>query len=406
MGPGELVRRSRRVGLGLLVESEARLAGILLEYEIPARPGRIAAERGSSLSAKPANTTSGATSPRNIGASRDAASSVPIGVRARGVDRRRRITAQQFAADEQHELAGRRRGGACQGRAAPHVDIGGMSDSVSGVPRWPRVPELAERCAGQVGRELAPQQLAAELVVEADHVGLDHPRRRLQQRDAVGLECSTPGQEQLRRDLAAARRTSARRTRAGAHRRQWVRARPRACRRRRSAASRAPARSSRARADQQPACERLRRHRGPRVSTAGDAWPSTVIVTIPIGAPAGGDIAIRRPPAGNRSGRVAPRRAARSCPAGWRADASRPTRPPRARGSRAVPRRRSASRPRSRVRRLRHRQQLRRRHLLQVALMSTPPSSRASCARRSSALASRLLQPGPMRAPSAAPGAR
>ena len=47
------------------------------------------------------------------------------------------------------------------------------------------VPELAEVAAALVGRVLAPQQLARELVVEPDHVGLDEALVGLDQRDAV-----------------------------------------------------------------------------------------------------------------------------------------------------------------------------------------------------------------------------
>ena len=64
-----------------------------------------------------------------------------------------------------------------------------MSASASGSPGWPLTSQNWRNAVpASDGGELAPQQLAAELVVEAGHVGLDHPRRRLQQRDAVGLD--------------------------------------------------------------------------------------------------------------------------------------------------------------------------------------------------------------------------
>ena len=79
-------------------------------------------------------------------------------------------------------------------RSRGHVCSGGMSRSCSrrspgrrplGSRTLRHVPELAEVAAALVGRVLAPQQLARELVVEADHVGLDEALVGLEQRDAV-----------------------------------------------------------------------------------------------------------------------------------------------------------------------------------------------------------------------------
>ena len=47
------------------------------------------------------------------------------------------------------------------------------------------VPELAEVAAALVGGIAAPQELAGELVIEPDHVGLDEALIGLDQRDAV-----------------------------------------------------------------------------------------------------------------------------------------------------------------------------------------------------------------------------
>ena len=47
------------------------------------------------------------------------------------------------------------------------------SSRLVGVEEAAHVPELAEGGAALVGRVLAPQQLARELVVEPDHVRLD-----------------------------------------------------------------------------------------------------------------------------------------------------------------------------------------------------------------------------------------
>ncbi len=59
------------------------------------------------------------------------------------------------------------------------------------------IPELAEVAAALVGRILAPQQLAGELVVEANHIRLDELLIRLQQRDAVLLDQLDIRQKQL-----------------------------------------------------------------------------------------------------------------------------------------------------------------------------------------------------------------
>ena len=72
-----------------------------------------------------------------------------------------------------------------------------MSASASASPGWPLTSQNWRNAVPvERGGELAPQQLAAELVVEPGHVGLDHPRRGLQQRDAVGLDVLDAGQEQ------------------------------------------------------------------------------------------------------------------------------------------------------------------------------------------------------------------
>ena len=63
------------------------------------------------------------------------------------------------------------------------------------------VPELPEVAAALVGRVLAPEQLAGELVVETDDVRLDELLVRLEQRDRVHLEQLDVGQEVLARQL-------------------------------------------------------------------------------------------------------------------------------------------------------------------------------------------------------------
>src|SRR5262249_37728859 len=63
------------------------------------------------------------------------------------------------------------------------------------------VPELAEIAAALVGRIAAPQQFAGELVIEADHIGLDERLVGFDQRNAVRRDQADVRQEELDRDV-------------------------------------------------------------------------------------------------------------------------------------------------------------------------------------------------------------
>ena len=63
------------------------------------------------------------------------------------------------------------------------------------------VPELAEVAAALVGRVLRPEQLARELVIQPDHVGLDEALVGLDERDAVWRDQVDVRQEQLDGDV-------------------------------------------------------------------------------------------------------------------------------------------------------------------------------------------------------------
>ena len=65
-----------------------------------------------------------------------------------------------------------------------------------------RVPELAERRAALIGGIAAPQQLAAHLAVQADHVRLDEPVVRLQQLHGVGRHVAETGEHVIGRAVA------------------------------------------------------------------------------------------------------------------------------------------------------------------------------------------------------------
>ena len=65
----------------------------------------------------------------------------------------------------------------------------------------PHVPELPEVAAALVGRILAPEQLAGELVVEPDHVRLDEALVGLQQRHAVRRDEMQVGHEHSSTDF-------------------------------------------------------------------------------------------------------------------------------------------------------------------------------------------------------------
>ena len=217
----------RRVSALRLVEPEARFARALLDDEEPAgiaRPRLVGRpwprppsgrSRRSRCRARPwprraacGPSCAAGVPPRRASASTSSAlrfhvdrprRSCPLPLRPVRVDHGGRVLLQQLAADHQHELvllaAGRSRlswspsaeaatSGAARGcRAAARERVRRRPSSV----RKPRdVPELAEVAAALVGRVLAPEQLARELVVEPDHVRLDEPLVGLEQRELFG----------------------------------------------------------------------------------------------------------------------------------------------------------------------------------------------------------------------------
>ena len=184
----------------------------------------------------------------------DRAVGVARPVRAVGVDHRGRVLLQQLAADHEHGLrllllAGmdavvvlaeiRRWRTGVELRDVVQLLAQRVLAQPLAVDHAADVPELAEVAAALVGRVLAPEQLARELVVEPDHVRLDELLVRLDQRDAVLRDQVDVGEEELGRDRAAAARTSAGRS-AG-------RPSPRRRRRRSARRRRAGSRSSRSR---------------------------------------------------------------------------------------------------------------------------------------------------------------
>ena len=131
-------------------------------------------------------------------------------------DHRGRILLEQLAADDEHRLLRRSRRALARLLWSPSFEAGGPAVQLGNVVELllerilaqalavdeaAHVPELAEIAAALVGRIVAPQQLAGELVIEPDHVGFDEALVGLDQRDAVGRDQVDVRQEQLDRDL-------------------------------------------------------------------------------------------------------------------------------------------------------------------------------------------------------------
>ncbi len=111
---------------------------------------------------------------------------------------RRRIAAEQDAAHEQHDLLAGTAGRLVFGELA-RAPVGDRRDVAVGF-RTDRAPEAAEeRRARIVHDEVAPQQLAPHLDVEAEHEGFDEALIRLEQRDAVDRHALETGQQPVLR---------------------------------------------------------------------------------------------------------------------------------------------------------------------------------------------------------------
>ena len=128
------------------------------------------------------------------------------------------IPLEQIAADDEHDaLAGRGRDAGLwlpSVESGSHSCSGGMSLSFSarcasvraGAAGMPcTLPELPERRAAVIGRILPPEQLARELVVEPDHVGLDERRVGQHQRDRVRRHQARDWARADRRHMSAER---------------------------------------------------------------------------------------------------------------------------------------------------------------------------------------------------------
>ena len=169
-----------RAGAVQLVEPEPRLGRLLLDDEEPA----VAAEQLGRAEVEPHDAD---VRPEHPGEHRSP--QVLRHARVRGEDPADRapgiqagvgVPPQQLAADEQGDLAVGVAGTVLAEAAGPRPGVDG-DDVVAAAA----VPEPAERGAALVGREGAPEQLAAQLVVDADEQGLDEPGVRLEHRDRV-----------------------------------------------------------------------------------------------------------------------------------------------------------------------------------------------------------------------------
>ena len=177
-----------------LVETEARLGRLLLERQRTSRRRSVSCV---SVRLKPTNAMSSPSTPANTGelevAGPGGLRSVPFAGRAPRVDGGVRVAPQQPPADEQRDLSagpaarGRRRG--CWARST--------RGSAARPARRRSIPEVPERRAALVGRELAPQQLAVHLAVEPDKQRLDEARVGLQHRDRLLGDRADAGQEAL-----------------------------------------------------------------------------------------------------------------------------------------------------------------------------------------------------------------
>ena len=198
VGPGEVVPRVQRRG-SVLVEAEARRGRLLLDDEEPAGVVRLAARRR--LGQVEAEE-------RDVGIDPPAEERKLLlgpdrlqGLRPDGVDQRVGIAVQELAAHEQHDARRLAAEALAQRRAAgSQVWIAGSCPIGLGRPR--RVPEAPEVGAAHVARELAPQELPGELVVQPDHVRLDEAGVVVQERDRVGHDRPDAGKQELGREVA------------------------------------------------------------------------------------------------------------------------------------------------------------------------------------------------------------
>ncbi len=119
-----------------------------------------------------------------------------------------RVSAQQLAANEQHELA-RRRVRAAQAICAelgvtPFIKRANVTQRrrVRRADVALRFPELPEVAALQVCRVFVPLQLASHLVIEAHHVALDERSVALEHHGGVRQDLVEAGQQPVLRQLA------------------------------------------------------------------------------------------------------------------------------------------------------------------------------------------------------------
>ena len=130
------------------------------------------------------------------------------------VDLRVRISPDQIAAHDEHQplFAGRhgrpRTVLAELARLRPRVHLADVPELFR-IERLARrrlgaahVPELPEVAAALIGQILVPAKLAAHLVIEARHVGLDEALVGQHERDRVGRDLIEPGQQPVLAELA------------------------------------------------------------------------------------------------------------------------------------------------------------------------------------------------------------
>ena len=173
--PTSVQARSFHVSSGTLRSSSKPKRGAVgCSWMTKNQPGSVASPRAAaSVRSKPRNVMSGSIRPRKSGSF----SSVPSGVerlRLERVDQRVGVAVQELAADQQDDVRlPRAEGLAERGRRDPRADRRQLRHRRR---RAARVPEAWKNVRAHVARELAPEQLRGELVVQSDHVRLDEAR--------------------------------------------------------------------------------------------------------------------------------------------------------------------------------------------------------------------------------------